>query len=460
VRAQVEPRVAAWAGHVLGDPTEIVVTVRHGDATTTISLGDLQLGALDIVFEPLAPRVLRHARGFGVPEGAALDLGEPTLASLLAAAEGVRVLLTRAREGTGLDLARPQDRGGTIAGPPPVDGASPLATTLPDVDAGDRRTRLDAARTTLGQAVSELAGIVEDGPQPPEATVAGALHVFASFGIAPGGDPAQPPSAAAVAAVRDAAAARLAASQAAPDEAPALFGEGFPVLALAAPPFPAALATALASDPLAGDTDTLGSWVETYGRVRAGVGRLADVLLASRLRRAGGPSRLRAIQQPAEPFPDAAPAQRGRWVGLPFPAPLDPAPVTSFVAHTLGELDADRGIAVLVLDEHVEVVPAVETTTAVSFGFDAPGARPPQTILLAVPPVPGAGWTVDSLAGVIGETLDLAKIRMVDLSAVAWAGRFVPTIYLTDGDVASGLDLPMRELVTLANARAQAMVHQ
>ena len=46
----------------------------------------------------------------------------------------------------------------------------------------------------------------------------------------------------------------------------------------------------------------------------------------------------------------------------------------------------------------------------------------------------------------IGETLDLAKIRMVDLSAVAWAGRFVPTVYLTDGDVASGLDLPMREL--------------
>ena len=36
---------------------------------------------------------------------------------------------------------------------------------------------------------------------------------------------------------------------------------------------------------------------------------------------------------------------------------------------------------------------------------------------------------------------------MVDLSSVAWAGRFVPAIYLTDGDVASGLDLPMRELV-------------
>jgi hypothetical protein len=146
-------------------------------------------------------------------------------------------------------------------------------------------------------------------------------------------------------------------------------------------------------------------------------------------------------------------------VCLPFPAPLGPDPVTSLVAHVLGDLDPARGMAVLVLDEFVETVPAAETTTALSFGFDAPGARPPQSILLAVPPVPGVAWTVDSLAGVIGETLDLAKIRMVDLSSVAWAGRFVPAIYLTEGDVASGLDLPMKELVSLARARAQVVVN-
>jgi hypothetical protein len=459
VRAQAESRLAAWAGHVLGDPTGIEVTVRAGDAARTIALSDLGLGALDVVYEPLAPRALRHARALGVGEGASLDLMEPGLASLLAAAEGMRLLLTRARAGNGLDLGRPQDRGSTLSGPPPVDGAGALSTTLPDVDGGDRRARLDAARGKLAQAVNDLAGVDVDAPAPAEASVVGPIDTFASFGIAPGGDPAQPPSAAALVAVRDAAAARLAGSQAALDDAAALFGEGFPVLALAAPPFPAALATALAADPLAGQADVLDSWVESYGRVRPGIGRLADVLLASRLRRAGGPSKLRAIQQPAEPFPTADAAHRGQWVGLPFPAPLEPTPITSFVAHTLGDLDAGRGVAALVIDEHVEVVPASETTTAVSFGFDAPGARPPQTILLAVPPVPGVGWTVESLAGVVGETIDLAKIRMVDLSAVAWAGRFVPTIYLTDGDVASGLDLPMKELVTLANARAEAMVH-
>ena len=115
-------------------------------------------------------------------------------------------------------------------------------------------------------------------------------------------------------------------------------------------------------------------------------------------------------------------------------------------------------VALLVLDDYTEAIPAPVTTTGVSFGFDAPGARPPQSILLCVPPVIDTAWSVDMLAGVIGETLDLAKIRMVDLSAVAWAGRFVPTIYLTDSDIASGLDLPVRDLVK--NAYTEMMSRQ
>ncbi len=470
VRARAEPRLAAWAGHLLGDPTGLAVAVGSGDAVTTILLSDLGLGALDLVYEPLAPRVLRHARGLGVAEGATVEPTEPAVAALIAAAEGVRSLLSRARAGTGLDLARPQDRGTTVSGPPPLDESGGGGTTaLPDVDAGNRQARLDAAWAALEQAVSALAGIDADGPPPDESDLAAALDTLACFGIAPGSDPARAITAAALVAVRDAAAARLAASQAAPDDAAALFGEGFPVLALAAPPFPAALAAGLAADPVAaapadvvgplGGSGALESWIETHGRVRPGVGRLADVLLASRLRHTGGPSRLGAIQQPPEPFPDADAARRGQWVGLRFPAQLGPDPVTSFVAHVLGDLDATLGVATLVVDEFVEVVPAVDTTTALSFGFDAPGARPPQTILLAVPPVPGTAWTLDTLAGVIGETLDLAKVRMVDLSAVAWAGRFIPTIYLTDGDVAGGLDLPMKELLTLAQSRSEALLH-
>ena len=272
-----------------------------------------------------------------------------------------------------------------------------------------------------------------------------------------------------VVALRAEGAARLAASEAAPDDAPTLFGEGFAVLALGAPPNPDALAASLADDPIAnaptevvapmgGARTALVSWIEAHGRVRASIGLLADVLLAARLRETGGATRLRAVQQPAAPFPEAAGAQQRQWVGLPFPAALGPQPVTSMVASTLGTLDPSRGIAVLVIDEHADVTPGPETTTGLAFGYDAPGARPPQSILLAVPPVAGSAWTLESLAAVVGETLDLAKVRMVDLSSVAWAGRFVPTIYLTDGDLASGLDVPMKDLVRLADARAKAVI--
>jgi hypothetical protein len=203
-------------------------------------------------------------------------------------------------------------------------------------------------------------------------------------------------------------------------------------------------------EPLGGADHALDSWLDAHGRVRQPLARLADVLLAARLRHTTGPARLTVTQLPVEPFPQADPPQRAQWVGTTFPAPLGADPVTSFVLHTLGTVDLATGVSVLVVDEFSEVVPAAETTTGIAFGFDAPGARPPQSILLAVPAVPGEAWTLDTLADVIGETLDLAKIRMVDLSSVAWAGRFVPTLYLTDGDVDSGIDLPMKELVRAA----------
>jgi hypothetical protein len=466
VRAKAEPRLAAWAGHMLGDPAGISVTVRTASTATEIPLADLALGALDLVYEPLAPSVLRHARGLGIPEGATVDESDPALAAMLVVAELLHDLLSHARTGSGLDLVRPQDRGSALIGPPPSDGAAgsdALTTTLPDVDAGARRARLDAARAKLQHAVDQLPDLAPaDGP-PPETAIADALDTLACFGIAPGGDPSRPPDTAALMALRSAAADRLAAATEAPDDPTALFGEGFHVLPLAAPPASAALPAALAADPLAatpaellaplgGPSQALLSWLEAHGRVRGPIGRLADVLLAARLRGAGSRARLRAIQLPVQPFPKAEPPQRGQWVGLEFPAPLTTDPVTSLVMHTLGTIDPAAGVALLAVDEFVEVIPATKTTTAVSFGFDAPGARPPQSILLAVPAVAGTPWTIDGLATVVGETVDLAKIRMVDLSAVAWAGRFVPAIYLTDGDVSSGLDFPFRDIVKLANS--------
>ncbi len=470
VRARAEPLLSAWAGHLLGDASGVELSVGGGAAPVRFPLAELNLGALDIVHEPLLPRALRHARGKGAPEGATLDLAAPPLAPLLAVAVLLRDVLTRARPGSGLDLARPQDRGSVVEGPPAAaDAAGPAFTTpLPDVDRGGRRARLDAARATLRAACAALPELPPGAPAPAEAGLAATLDTLGAFGLLPGGDPARPPDAATLTALRAAALDRLARADAAPDDAAALFGEGFAVLAQVAAPYPAVANAALGVDPLAaapdallapmgGKAGALQSWCETTGRVRPAVGRLADLLLAARLRGTGAACGLRALQLPAEPFPAAAPGQRGQWVGLRFPSPLGGEPVTSMVLHTLGRIDAATGVALLVIDDYVEVVPAASTTTAVSFGFDAPGARPPQSVLLAVPPVAGTPWSLDALAGVIGETLDLAKVRMVDLSSVAWAGRFVPALYLTDGDIANGIDLPMKQIVALAQARFLAV---
>lgn len=461
VRARAEPHLAAWAGHLLGDAGGITLAV----GPVRFPLQELGLGALDLVYTPLAARALRHARGKGAPEGAVADLHEAD--ALLARAELIRDVLTRARAGSGVDLARPQDRGAVVQGPAP-DGGAGFATPVTDVDRGDRRARLDAARQQLATATAALPDLAADAAPPAETGLTQTLDALAAFGLLPGGDPARPPDTAALIALRTAARDRLAQSNAAPDDAAALFGAGFPVLARAAAPYPAVVNAALATDPLAaapadllaplgGRAQALTSWLETLGRARAAVGRLADLLLADRLRGGNAAAGLRAVQMPAEPFPTAEGAARGQWVGLRFPGPIGPDPVTSLVLHGMGTLDAAAGVALLVVDDYVEVVPRADTTTAVSFGFDAPGARPPQSILLAVPPVIGAPWSLDALAGVIGETLDLARMRMVDLSAVAWAGRFLPTLYLTDGDVANGLDLPMKELVSLAATRFAAI---
>lgn len=48
--------------------------------------------------------------------------------------------------------------------------------------------------------------------------------------------------------------------------------------------------------------------------------------------------------------------------------------------------DPERLVAVGLLDQWTEVVPAVDHTTTVAFHHDAPGARAPQAVLVAVPP--------------------------------------------------------------------------
>ena len=86
----------------------------------------------------------------------------------------------------------------------------------------------------------------------------------------------------------------------------------------------------------------------------------------------------------------------------------------------------------LVLGDWDEVIPRPTETTAVAFNFNQPDAEPPQTMLLAVPPAgeaDGDKWSWEMLVDSVESTLELAKVRGVDLDALKDFGRFLPAIY-------------------------------
>src|SRR5262249_61029727 len=88
----------------------------------------------------------------------------------------------------------------------------------------------------------------------------------------------------------------------------------------------------------------------------------------------------------------------------------------------------------LVIDEWTESVPATEVTTGVAFNYDAPGARPPQSVLLAVTPPGATRWDVDTIEKTLLETFELAQLRAVDpqpLGGQALLQRVLPALYAT-----------------------------
>jgi hypothetical protein len=147
------------------------------------------------------------------------------------------------------------------------------------------------------------------------------------------------------------------------------------------------------------------------------------------------------------------PATAGEpWVALPF---VDGVPIPkarlSTVAMTPAPIDVNAEFCGILFDNWTEHLPgltsvAAGTTgyetaevTGVSFTVQTPDAYPPQAILLAIAPDPSHGWSLDVLLDVVTETLELAKIRSVDLGDLPRLGRVLPALHTT-GNVDSMLE--------------------
>jgi hypothetical protein len=189
----------------------------------------------------------------------------------------------------------------------------------------------------------------------------------------------------------------------------------------------------------------LARWLLDSARVRPVAASLNGALLRDDL--AGSPSlESWAAQSPAAPYAASVDAASARaWVGLPFPAALGAAPVTSVVL--VGD-NAGGAVTGIELDAWTEIIPNPTGTAAVTANLSAPDARAPNVILLAAPPDISKPWTQSSLLSVVDEALELADCRMVDLDAARRVPGLLPAVYIAEFDAD---DVGMRRFLNLAN---------
>ncbi len=192
-------------------------------------------------------------------------------------------------------------------------------------------------------------------------------------------------------------------------------------------------------------TGVLARWIQDSARVRPAAATLGDALLRDELADRAL-ARTWAAQSPAAPYVDIVDAALAHsWVGLPFPAAVADAPVTSVVI--VGD-DASGAVTGIELDAWTEVVPHPTGTAAVTANLTAPDARAPNLILVAVPPDTSVAWTHETLLSVVDEALELAACRMVDLDATRRVPAVLPAIYLEEFDEN---DLDLRHFLSVAN---------
>lgn len=114
--------------------------------------------------------------------------------------------------------------------------------------------------------------------------------------------------------------------------------------------------------------------------------------------------------------------------------PFYPKGCTSKVVYapkTFSNIDVNTNVYGLVLEEFPEHIPNETVTTGVGFHYNAPNAEAPQSLLLAVPEKEKWSDNINNdLLEIVNDTIDLVKIRMVDLESLDKTGFALPMTYL------------------------------
>ena len=453
-RRAAEPNLDAWLRQMVGDPKLVrcraeflgegddVLLTLDDVRLTPLGLSNLDALHLSASSEPGLPsdleRLLEHhlrrAAPADIPPGARLRLDY---------VRATGTLETELSLGEFLELNSAFRA--AILGARPLDARDfvhATTATPTEVDVGELKARADLAAASLTQARDALAAQVAAAEANPLEAALDALRerlvdlVFLGIPegvpVSPRGSDAPELLLAQARALVAEASRRLERTQGTDDPRERLelvFGRGFRVLPLVRPPNAAEVGKALGASKALLGSDPLEalSWLQGVSRVRAGASRLSAALSY-----AAALGRRAALVLKVAQLPVVA---GERWVGLkPAATTGFPPGKISLVVHLPRPFKPAQPLAGLMLDEWTETVPAAEVTTGVSFNYDAPGARPPQAVLLAVAPPSAERWRLETLEQTLLETLELARLRALDPQALGGDDvlrRALPALYVS-----------------------------
>lgn len=269
------------------------------------------------------------------------------------------------------------------------------------------------------------------------------------------------------------------------DTLKAVFGRGFTVLPVFAMGAAASdVQACLSAQPMLnqGRPEAVVGWLPKVAKVRAGVEQLQSLLLARELLvapwptarfqvlqstgRVGGQSAKAPWQQPWVALPEAWPqkpdgAAESQLLGLAHQRPDLAVAVLLPEVIASGEqpVVADTPLAGLVCDDWAETVPLHSVTAAVAFHYDAPGARPPQSVLVAVPPASNmANWSFNMVLATVREAMALSRLRLVQPAELEGAVNLaLPLNLVPDSKAPDFAGLQIKTLVELSQKSYAAM---
>jgi hypothetical protein len=176
---------------------------------------------------------------------------------------------------------------------------------------------------------------------------------------------------------------------------------------------------ALAPDASTGLSGFDAEWVSTVAAVRQPMARLELLQLEA------------ALDPATAPFRCWSDRRDDPWQTTVQPGPDGRRPASRMVA-LFGPQGVLSGadVALGLVDSWGETVPETEHLTTAAFGFNAPAARAPQAILLAVPPNASRVLDTAALVHMLAETRLAARARAADPGELAAAAAALPSAFL------------------------------